>query len=130
MKYRVLSLWLAALLLCVLQIMQTRFVADMSAFMPSAPNERQQLLVDQLREGVIARLIMVGIEGGDPAMRARISGEFAKNLRKSQLFVSVQNGAAITQEHDRAYIFDNRYLLSPGVTPERYTSSGLHESCC
>lgn len=123
-----LATWLATLLACVLVIMQTRFVADMSAFMPRTPNERQQLLVDQLRDGVIARLIMVGIEGGDAAERARLSRELAESLRKTQVFVGVQNGEAVAQEHDRAYIFDNRYLLSPDVTPERFTVEGLRAS--
>ena len=63
----VLAVWAAALAFCVLVIAQTRFVADLSAFMPRAPNERQQLLVEQLRDGVVARLIMIGIEGGDAA---------------------------------------------------------------
>lgn len=123
-----LAIWLATLFACMLVIVQTRFVADMSAFMPSAPSERQQLLMDQLRDGVIARLIMIGIEGGDPAERARLSRELAANLRKTQLFVGIQNGEADAQENDRAYIFDNRYLLSPGVTPERFTIEGLHTS--
>lgn len=129
-KSRVLALiiWLATMMGCVLVIVQTRFVADLSAFMPRAPNERQQLLMDQLRDGVIARLIMVGIEGGDASERARLSRELATNLNKTQLFVGVQNGEAVTQERDRAYMFDNRYLLSPSVTPERFTVEGLRAS--
>ena len=123
-----LAIWLATLLACVLVIAQTRFLADMSAFMPKAPNERQQLLIDQLRDGVIARLIMVGIEGGDAPERARLSRELAANLSKTQLFVGIQNGESVTQENDRAYFFDNRYLLSPDVTPERFTVEGLRTS--
>ena len=123
-----LAIWLATLLACVLVIAQTRFLADMSAFMPKAPNERQQLLIDQLRDGVIARLIMVGIEGGDAPERARLSRELAANLSKTQLFVGIQNGESVTQENDRAYFFDNRYQLSPDVTPERFTVEGLRTS--
>ena len=44
----VLGLWLAVLIACVLVIAQTRFVSDLSAFMPKAPSARQQLLVDSL----------------------------------------------------------------------------------
>jgi predicted exporter len=123
-----LAIWLASLLFCVLVIVQTRFVADLSAFMPSAPNPRQQLLVDQLHDGVIARLIMIGIEGGDPSERARLSRELAANLRNTKMFVGIQNGDAATQEKDRTYLFDNRYLLSPDTTPERFTVKGLHSS--
>jgi predicted exporter len=123
-----LAIWLVMLLLCLLVIVQTRFVADMSAFLPKTPNERQQLLVDQLRDGVIARLIMIGIEGGEPAERAKLSREFVVKLRNTQLFVGVQNGDAATQERDRAYFFENRYLLSPGVTASRFTSEGIHSA--
>lgn len=120
-----LALWLAMLLLCLLVILQTRFVADMSAFLPKTPNERQQLLIDQLRDGVIARLIMIGIEGGEANERAKLSQELADELRKTQLFVGVQNGDDTTQDRDRAYFFDNRYLISPGVTTERFTTEGM-----
>jgi predicted exporter len=123
-----LGIWLASLLFCVLVIVQTHFVADLSAFMPSAPNQRQQLLMDQLHDGVIARLIMIGIEGGDPGERARLSRELATNLRNTKLFVGIQNGDAATQEKDRTYLFDNRYLLSPDTTPEQFTVKGLHSS--
>ena len=56
-KHRVwpLVLWLAGMLACLLVIVQTRFVADLSAFMPRTPNVRQQLLIDQLRDGAVAR---------------------------------------------------------------------------
>jgi predicted exporter len=132
MKYKgrslAITILVVSLLICVVQIVQTHFVADMSAFMPNSPNARQQLLVDQLRDGAIARIIMVGIEGGDATERARISHDLAENLRKTQAFVSIQNGSSETQEHDRAYIFDNRYLLSPDVTPERFTVEGLRSS--
>ena len=107
-KTRVMTLgvWLATLLTGVLVIIQTHFVADLSAFMPRAPNERQQLLMDQLRDGALARLIMVGIEGGDATERARLSRELVANLNKTQLFAGVKNGEAEAQEPDRAYLFD------------------------
>ena len=121
-----LFLWLAGMLACLLVIVQTHFVADLSAFMPRTPNARQQLLIDQLRHGAVARLIMMGIEGGDAAERARLSRALAKELQQTGLFVAVQNGQEETQEHDRAYFFDNRYLLSPAVTPARFEVDGLH----
>lgn len=127
-KHRVLPLvlWLAGMLACLLVIVQTRFVADLSAFMPRTPNVRQQLLIDQLRDGAVARLIMMGIEGGDGAERARLSRALAKDLQQTGQFVAVQNGQEETQEHDRTYFFDNRYLLSPAVTPAHFEVDGLH----
>lgn len=118
-------LWLAGVLSCIFVIIQTHFVADLSAFMPRTPNARQQLLIDQLRDGAVARLIMIGIEGGDAAERARLSRGLAQELQQTNLFVAVQNGQEEAQEHDRAYFFDNRYLLSPAITPEHFEVQGL-----
>ena len=127
-KTRVLPLvlWLGGMLACLLVILQTHFVADLSAFMPRTPNARQQLLIDQLRDGAVARLIMMGIEGGDAVERARLSRALAKDLQQTDLFVAVQNGQEETQARDRAYFFDNRYLLSPAVTPAHFEIDGLH----
>lgn len=127
-RFLALGIWLVTLLACVLVIAQTHFVADLSAFMPRSPNARQQLLMDQLRDGAVARLIMVGIEGGDATERSKLSRELAASLNKTELFAGVQNGESEAQEHDRAYLFGNRYLLSPGVTPESFTVDGMRES--
>ena len=125
-RHVVLGLWLALLLACVLIIAKTRFVSDLSAFMPKAPSARQQLLVDQFRYGIIGRLIMIGIEGGDAAGRARLSQELANRLRKTGMFLGVQNGDSATERRDRRYCFDNRYLLSPDITAAHFTVQGLH----
>lgn len=127
-KHRLLqlSLWVVGMMACLMVIVQTHFVADLSAFMPRTPNARQQLLIDQLRDGAVARLIMIGIEGGDSSERARLSRDLAKDLQQTGLFVAVQNGQEESQERDRAYFFDNRYLLSPAVTTEHFEVEGLH----
>lgn len=118
-------LWLAVLAGMGAVILRTPVVTDLSAFMPSAPSERQQMLVDQFKEGIIARLVIVGIEGGDAAERARLSRALADTLRPLPDFIGVQNGSAEEQARDRSYFFENRYLLSPAVTPERYSEPGL-----
>ncbi len=121
-------LWLAALLACVAVIARTTFVADLSAFMPRAPSERQQMLMDQFKDGIIARLIVVGIEGGDATERARLSKALSAALRQQAEFIGVQNGSATDLALDRAYVFDNRYLLSPAVDAQRYTEEGLRRA--
>lgn len=123
-----LAIWVAASLACVLVILRTHFVADFSAFLPSAPNARQQLLVEQLRDGIVARLMLVGIEGADTAERARLSRELAAALRQDPAFVGVQNGEAGTQARDQTYFFDNRYLLGADVTRARFSAEGLREA--
>jgi len=121
-------LWLAVLAGFGAVILRTPVVTDLSAFMPSAPSERQQMLVDQFKEGIIARLVIVGIEGGDATERARLSRALADSLRPQPDFIGVQNGSAEEQARDRHYFFENRYLLSPAVTPERYSEPGLRDA--
>ena len=123
-----LGLWLASLAACVLIILQTNFAADLSAFMPRAPNARQQMLLEQFKDGIIARLMMVGIEGADAAERARLSRELAARLRKDPAFLGVQNGEASVEALDRAWFFDNRYLLSQNVDAQRFTPEGLRSA--
>lgn len=120
-----LLIWLALMLASVLVIVQTRFVADLSAFMPKAPSARQQMLIDQLRDGAIARIVLVGIEGGDEAERGRLSRLLQSQLAHNPRFTSVQNGDSQTQQRDQQYFFNNRYLLSPAVTPQRFNADGL-----
>ena len=66
----VLALWLAAVLLCVWQITRTNFNADLSAFLPAKPDARQRVLIEQIESGLVARTLLVGIEGGDASARA------------------------------------------------------------
>ena len=49
-------------------IVNTRFSTDMSAFLPRSPNPAQQILVDQLREGVVSRLILLAIRAPIPKL--------------------------------------------------------------
>jgi len=118
--------WLAFVLTCGVIISRSQFTNDLSAFLPRSPTPEQQLLLEQIRDGLASRLILVSIEGTDAATRASQSKQLAKNLRLNPAFVSVSNGEPVTAERDQAYLFNNRYLLSPAVTPERFSAAGLH----
>ena len=80
--------------------------------------------MDQLRDGLASRLILVGIEGADAPTRARLSKQTAQRLRADPAFVTVNNGEPVNTERDRAFLFDHRYLLSPAVTPARFGDRG------
>jgi len=120
------TIWLVMILASLVIISRSHFTADLSAFLPRTPTAEQQLLMDQLKDGLASRLILVGIEGADPTSRAKISKKIAQTLRANPAFVSVNNGEPITTERDQNYLFNNRYLLSPAVTPEHFSESGLH----
>ncbi|HJV91820.1 MAG TPA: MMPL family transporter [Azonexus sp.] len=125
---RTFLLWLLAMLAGAAIVWNSRFTADMSFFLPSRPTAEQQVLVDQLKEGAIARLLMLAIEGGDEAQRAALSRDLRARLAGMPEFVTVQNGEAGTQDADRNFLVEHRYLLSPAVGPERFTVAGLRSA--
>jgi predicted exporter len=121
-----LGLWLALAALATLIIAHARYSADLSAFLPRSPSASQQLLVQQLQDGLASRLILVGIEGGtDAAARARASSALAARLRALPDFVSVSNGEAASEDRDREFLYQHRYQLSAALTPERFSTDGL-----
>lgn len=120
-----LSLWLLGVVACAWLIAKTPFTTDMSAFLPSSPEPTQRVLVQQLRDGVASRLILIGLEGGTPELRAELSRRMAAALRAYAGFALVENGDGVVDGKDRDYVWRNRYLLSPGITPERFTAAGL-----
>ena len=119
------AVWLAIMLACGWIISRSQFTTDLSAFLPRSPTPEQQLLLEQISDGLASRLILVGIAGSDAATRARISRQIAQVLRADPAFVGVNNGEPVTQQRDRDFLFKYRYLLSPAVTPERFSVTGL-----
>ncbi len=117
--------WLALLAVGAFVVARATFTADLSAFLPAHPTAAQQLLVDELRDGMASRLILVAIDGGDTAARAAASKGLAERLRSNTAFVSVANGADGASAADRTFVFRHRYLLSDRVTAERFSVEGL-----
>ncbi|WP_175849057.1 MMPL family transporter [Burkholderia cepacia] len=128
LRQRAVLVWLLALVACGVAIGRAHFTADLSAFLPSSPSAGQRVLVDQLRDGIVSRLILVAIDGGDAATRAALSRRVAGTLRANPQFAAVHNGEAANDARDRQFIFDHRYLLSPAVTPQRFSADGLHQA--
>ncbi len=122
---RVFLYWLLAMLAGGLIAWNSRFSADMSFFLPADPSPAQQVLVEQLRDGMVSRLLMVAITGGDAGTRAAVSRDLRRRLAGSEAYVSVQNGEQRSLDADRDLLFAHRYQLSPAVTPERFTIDGL-----
>ncbi len=69
----IIAVWLMLLLAGCIVITRTEFSSDMSAFLPRSPSPAQQVLVDQLHEGVVSRLILLAIEGAPPDTLAALS---------------------------------------------------------
>ena len=126
-RRRRLLLWLLLLAAAALQIARTPFTADLSAFLPAKPDARQRVLIDQLQSGVLARTLLIAIEGGDASTRAQASKDLAGALRASGVFEQVQNGHSDGFAQVGSWLFDNRYLLSPAVDAQRFTAAGLRQ---
>jgi len=117
--------WLVFVAACIAVIARTSITTDISAFLPRSPTPAQQLLVEQLRDGVVSRLILIGIEGAAPETLARLSKQLTTALRTQDGFASVNNGEEAGFAQDREFLWRNRYLLSPAVAPGRFSAEGL-----
>ncbi len=124
-RYAVIAVWLILVVVSLWVLKGARLSTDMSAFLPSNPDEHQRLLVDQIKDGALSRMVLMGIEGGDSATRAATSERLAKAMRADSAFASVVNGDAASRELDQHYLMQSRYLLSPRVTAERFSAEGL-----
>ena len=122
----IIALWIVALVIGGAVIMRTAFSTDMSAFLPRSPRPAQQILVDQLREGVVSHLILLAIEGAPPDTLAALSRSMADDLRADKAFGVVSNGDPSAFARDRDLMWRNRYLLSDAITRSHFTASALH----
>jgi len=120
-----LLLWLGLIAIAAWQAVRTPIRTDLSVFLPRSPAIEQQILIEQLRAGALARLVLVGIEGGSTEARAQASRALAEALRADVQFTQVANGDGQSLQADRAFVFRQRYLLSPTVDAERLSVGGL-----
>lgn len=123
---------LAVLLLLALAgaALLARFIdirADMADFLPPGQTPASKLLLDELRSGAAASLILVGIEGASPENLARISSAVATDLKASGQFSFVGNAAQDFATADQDFLFGHRYLLSPVTTAEAFTTANLRD---
>ena len=126
--WRALLIWLAAMTVGLGLLWNTRFSADVSFFLPSQPTPEQAVMVDQLREGAVSRLLMLAISGGEAQQRADASRALRAALLRDDTLDTVQNGEAEALDAARDFLLDHRYQLSPAVTPERFSVDGLRHA--
>lgn len=124
----ILGIWLAGITAAIAVVADTRYITDLSAFLPAHPTPAEQLLVDQLTDGLASRLILIALEQGDPALRAHVSTAMARQLRGDAHFSHIENGESATADQDREFLFRHRYLLSDAVNPPHFSAAGLRSA--
>jgi len=128
-RWAALAGWAMVMAIGVLAIVQARFSADLSAFLPANPDARQQMLIEQLQSGVASRSLLIGIEGGaDAKQRAEVSRGMAKVLRASGLFEQVQNGETADWTEAGSWLLAHRYQLAPELDAQRFSATGLRDA--
>jgi predicted exporter len=119
--------WLLLVAASAAVVSRTTFSTDLSAFLPRSPTAEQRVLVEQLREGAVSRLVLIGIEGAEAQVLALTSRKLAAELRRQDSFVSVDNGDGAGLAVEREFLWRHRYLLGSAVTPQRFSAAGLRE---
>ncbi|MDR2690047.1 MAG: MMPL family transporter [Azoarcus sp.] len=132
------TLWFALIGALATVALHADYTADMSVFLPRSPSAAQRLLVDQLKDGLVSRMILVGISDNDSdngsgsdngsVRLADVSRRLAAILRADARFDEINNGEATHLEVDRQLLFDYRYALSPAVDAARFSVDGLRTS--
>jgi predicted exporter len=122
-RYALASLLLAALGLCAARAV--RIEADFTAFLPPSATAQERLLVAQLRDGLVARLLLVALHGADETTLARASRALATRLGNDPAFDYAANGSAGQFAAQAEVLMRYRYALSSKVTRERFTAPAL-----
>ncbi|MFA7316609.1 MAG: MMPL family transporter [Sulfuricella sp.] len=129
MKRWPLVVWLAALVFCIwIVAAHTRFSTDMAAFLPDSASPAQQLMVEQLRDGVASRVVLLALEGPEAGELARTSKKLARALEASGHFSYVRNGEQALTPAERERLMRYRYLLSPATDAAHFSQAGLQQS--
>lgn len=119
------AIWIVVLLVSAGAVWRAPFLADLSVFLPQRPTPEQQLLVQNLTEGVASRLLLIGIAGVEPAQQATLSNALARRLRADSRLRSVNNGTLEGLRADQKLLFDHRYALSPTVSAATFEVPAL-----
>lgn len=109
-------------------ITQMQVTTDLTALLPRSADRTQELLVAQLRDGIAARLMLIGLEGASPEALADASRQVTRTLKESDLFTYVNNGDPAHFTAERDVLMRHRYLLSSAVTPEHFSTPALRQA--
>ncbi len=99
--------------------------SELADLLPEGTTPTQRLLLTQVKRGMAGRLLLLAIEGGKPDELAESSRALSERLRETGHFEAVANGSEASGVGDREIVFRSRYLLSPKIGPESFSSESL-----
>ena len=127
--------WITLLIWCMVLGFGAWFVAtrthvetELSRLLPEGATPTERLLLTELRTGATGRLLLIALEGEDADQLAGASKQLAAWMRESGAFQYVGNGEQAWTKEERERLFQNRYVLSPGVQESTFSRDHLRDS--
>ena len=102
-----------------------RIESDFAAFLPPSTTPEERLLIAQLRDGLVSRLMLVALQGADEKTLARASGKLAERLGAAPEFEYAANGSLDQFVAQGEVLMRHRYALSPAMNAHSFTAPGL-----
>ena len=111
-----------------LSVTQVVVHSELSDLLPEGTTATQRLLLNQARSGLAGRILLLALEGGNPDELAQVSRAFSERLRANEHFTLVENGAQDVRPQRRGIVYESRFLLSPKVGPDTFSSDSLRRA--
>lgn len=122
-------LWLVSIVLgSAFAVTSIPIHTELPLLLPSSGSFSQQLFVDQLQSGPTSRILLLGLQGTEPSLLAEASKKLALAMRNQGHFLHVHNGEQTKGDLNQDLLYRYRYLLSPAVSPDQFTTENLRES--
>lgn len=125
-RWPAVAAWLAFLALCITTLIPARMTANLGAFLPTAPDAKQEVVAEQMHRSAAGRLLLVAVAraDGEPASGAEAE-QLVERLEQSGLFrlVTHRPDPALLPERDQ--LMRHRYLLSGGWAPRDFEAEQL-----
>ncbi|MEI6162385.1 MAG: MMPL family transporter, partial [Roseococcus sp.] len=119
---------LASIMLLAAALWRTEIRSDLLDFLPSGRSAAAQAMLEEMRQGSTAGLVLIAIEAAPEADLARISRAMQMRLAADARFSRVAGGDAGWSDEEEARLFAHRYLLSSASRAEAFETPALREA--
>ncbi len=105
-----------------------RIESDFTAFLPPSTTPEERLLIAQLKDGLVSRLMLIALQGADEKKLAQSSRKLADRLGRAPEFEYAANGSLNQFVAQGDVLMRHRYALSPSENADKFSVRGLHEA--